>query len=49
VSTAQASTPKQRIAAAIVGATHDEAWRVREMAAKVIARHRVGDARVSAP
>jgi hypothetical protein len=30
--------------AAIIGATHDEAWRVREMAAKVIARHKVGDA-----
>ena len=30
--------------AAITGATSDEAWRVREMAAKVIARHRVGDA-----
>ncbi len=29
---------------AIIGATSDEAWRVREMAAKVIARHRVGDA-----
>ena len=28
----------------IAGATSDEAWRVREMAAKVIARHRVGDA-----
>ena len=30
--------------AAVIGATGDEAWRVREMAAKVIARHRVGDA-----
>jgi hypothetical protein len=30
--------------AAIIGATSDEAWRVREMAAKVVARHRVGDA-----
>jgi hypothetical protein len=30
--------------AAITGAAHDEAWRVREMAAKVIAAHRVGDA-----
>jgi hypothetical protein len=29
--------------AAIVGATSDEAWRVREMAAKVMARHRIGD------
>ena len=27
---------------AIIRATTDEAWRVREMAAKVIARHRVG-------
>lgn len=35
----------------IIRATHDEAWRVREMAAKVVARHRVGDAldAVSAP
>lgn len=30
--------------AAITRACGDEAWRVREMAAKVIARHRVGDA-----
>ena len=29
---------------AIIGATTDQSWRVREMAAKVIARHRVGDA-----
>jgi HEAT repeat protein len=29
---------------AIITATGDEAWRVREMAAKVIARHLVGDA-----
>jgi HEAT repeat protein len=29
---------------AVIVATHDEAWRVREMAAKVIARHRAGDA-----
>ncbi len=28
---------------AIVEATSDEAWRVREMAAKVTARHRIGD------
>jgi hypothetical protein len=28
----------------IIQATADDAWRVREMAAKVIARHRVGDA-----
>jgi hypothetical protein len=33
-----------RATAAIVQATADDAWRVREMAAKVIARHRVGDA-----
>jgi hypothetical protein len=31
-------------AGAVVDATHDEAWRVREMAAKVVARHQVGDA-----
>jgi len=31
-------------ATAIARATHDEAWRVREMAAKVIAAHRLGDA-----
>ncbi len=29
---------------AIIHATKDEAWRVREMAGKVVARHRVGDA-----
>jgi hypothetical protein len=29
---------------AIIRATTDDAWRVRELAAKVIARHRVGDA-----
>jgi HEAT repeat protein len=29
---------------AIVHATGDESWRVREMAAKVVARHRVGNA-----
>jgi hypothetical protein len=34
----------ERATAAIIGATADPAWRVREMAAKVIARHRVGDA-----
>ena len=33
-----------RAAAAIIHATTDNAWRVREMAAKVIARHRIGDA-----
>jgi hypothetical protein len=33
-----------RATAAIIRATADEAWRVREMAAKVIACHRVGDA-----
>jgi hypothetical protein len=31
-------------AGAITGAVTDEAWRVREMAARVVARHRVGDA-----
>jgi hypothetical protein len=30
--------------AAITRAARDDAWRVREMAAKVVARHRVGDA-----
>jgi HEAT repeat protein len=29
---------------AVIGALRDEAWRVREMAAKVVARHRIGDA-----
>lgn len=33
-----------RATAAIIQATADDAWRVREMAAKVIARHRVGEA-----
>jgi HEAT repeat protein len=33
-----------RATAAIVRATADDAWRVREMAVKVIARHGVGDA-----
>jgi hypothetical protein len=33
-----------RATAAIIQATADSAWRVREMAAKVVARHRVGDA-----
>ncbi len=33
-----------RATAAIIQATSDDAWRVREMAAKVIARHRIGDA-----
>jgi HEAT repeat protein len=28
----------------IARATSDDAWRVREMAAKVIAKHRIGDA-----
>jgi HEAT repeat protein len=31
-------------APAVIDALGDEAWRVREMAAKVVARHRVGDA-----
>jgi hypothetical protein len=29
---------------AVIHATNDDAWRVREMAAKVVARHRAGDA-----
>ena len=33
-----------RASAAIIQATNDPAWRVREMAAKVIARHRIDDA-----
>lgn len=33
-----------RATAAIIQATTDDAWRVREMAAKVIARHRIADA-----
>jgi hypothetical protein len=33
-----------RATAAIIQATTDDAWRVREMTAKVIARHRIGDA-----
>jgi hypothetical protein len=37
-----------RATAAIIQATTDDAWRVREMAAKVIARHRIGDALTAA-
>lgn len=33
-----------RATAVIIQATTDDAWRVREMAAKVIARYRIGDA-----
>ncbi|WP_203717591.1 HEAT repeat domain-containing protein [Asanoa siamensis] len=33
-----------RATTAIVAALHDPAWRVRELAAKVVARHLVGDA-----
>ena len=33
-----------RATAVIIQATADDAWRVREMAAKVVARHRIGDA-----
>jgi hypothetical protein len=33
-----------RATSAIIQATTDDAWRVREMAAKVIARHRIGNA-----
>lgn len=31
-------------AEAVIGATYDASWRVREMACKVVARHKVGDA-----
>lgn len=34
----------QAAVAAIIHAAGDEAWRVREMAAKVVAAHRIGDA-----
>jgi hypothetical protein len=33
-----------RAAAVIIQATADDAWRVREMSAKVIVRHHIGDA-----
>ena len=33
-----------RATEAVIAATADDAWRVREMAAKVVARHLVGDA-----
>jgi hypothetical protein len=33
-----------RATAVIIQAMADDAWRVREMAAKVVARHRIGDA-----
>jgi HEAT repeat protein len=35
---------RPQAAPAVVAALTDEAWRVREMAAKVVARHRVGEA-----
>ena len=35
---------EDRAAPAVVRATADDAWRVREMAAKVVARHRVDEA-----
>ncbi|MHB8554867.1 MAG: HEAT repeat domain-containing protein, partial [Candidatus Dormibacteria bacterium] len=35
---------EERAAPAVVQATKDKAWRVREMAAKVIARHCIEDA-----
>jgi hypothetical protein len=35
---------EDRAATAVIRGTTDEAWRVREMALKVIARHRLGDA-----
>jgi hypothetical protein len=41
---ASATEPDARRTAAIIGALADDAWRVREMAAKVVARHRVGGA-----
>lgn len=34
----------RRATKAIIRATSDESWRVREMAAKVVARHHLGDA-----
>jgi hypothetical protein len=34
----------ERATTAIIQATGDQAWRVREMAAKVVARHRIGAA-----
>ena len=37
-------SPSRAATAAIIGALADDAWRVREMAAKVVARHRVGGA-----
>jgi hypothetical protein len=43
-STPEAShtTRSDAATAAIIGALADDAWRVREMAAKVVARHRIG-------
>jgi|SRR5579859_4881102 len=38
------TTEADAVTAAIIGALADDAWRVREMAAKVVARHRVGGA-----
>jgi hypothetical protein len=38
------TTQADAATAAIIGALGDDAWRVREMAAKVVARHRVGGA-----
>ena len=38
------TTEADAATAAIIGALADDAWRVREMAAKVVARHRVGGA-----
>jgi hypothetical protein len=43
-STSNDSTSNDRAADAIAVALRDESWRVREMAAKVVARHAVGDA-----
>jgi hypothetical protein len=41
---AASTTEADAATAAIIGALADDAWRVREMAAKVVARHRIGGA-----
>jgi pimeloyl-ACP methyl ester carboxylesterase len=40
----EADATADTVTAALIGAMGDHAWRVREMAAKVVARHRVGGA-----
>jgi hypothetical protein len=40
----EADATADTVTAALIGAMGDDAWRVREMAAKVVARHRVGGA-----